>query len=114
MKLYLTEPATRRSVFTVERTGGSPPALARRAWRATVAIFAGMLAIAAFGASSAHANAGKVLVFTGTAGTANASSPDIATAITALGTANDFTVDTSSAAADINATNLANYRAVVF
>jgi glucose/arabinose dehydrogenase len=55
-----------------------------------------------------------VLVFTGTAGTANPVSTDAATAITALGAANNFTVDTTAAAADINATKLAGYRAVVF
>ena len=55
-----------------------------------------------------------MLVFTGTAGTANTSSPDVASAITSLGAANDFTVDTTSAASSISATNLANYRAVVF
>jgi hypothetical protein len=55
-----------------------------------------------------------VLVFTGTAGTPNASTADTAAAITALGAANDFTVDTTSAVADIAAANLAKYRAVVF
>src|SRR3954454_18544762 len=82
----------------------------RRAWRVSLAILIGVLAAAA----PAHANAGKVLVFTGTAGTPNASSADVAAAITALGTANDFTVDTTSAVSDINATKLAGYRSVVF
>ena len=35
------------------------------------------------------------------------------TAIKALGTANDFTVDNTADKTDINAANLANYRAVV-
>src|SRR5262245_36764762 len=71
-------------------------------------------ALLVFGAAPALAAPTKVLVFTGTAGTPNASSGDIATAIQALGTAGQFTADVSSSAADINATNLAGYRAVVF
>ncbi|MDA0161185.1 ThuA domain-containing protein [Solirubrobacter ginsenosidimutans] len=55
-----------------------------------------------------------MLVFTGTAGTANPVSADAANAIKALGTTNNFTVDTTAAATDINATKLAGYRAVVF
>ena len=86
----------------------------RRAWRASLAVFLGVVATAVLGAAPAQANAGKVLVFTGTAGTPNASSADVASAISALGTANDFSVDTSASAADINAANLAGYRAVVF
>ncbi len=82
----------------------------RRAWRVSLAILIAMFAAAA----PAHADAGKVLVFTGTAGTPNTSSADVASAITSLGTTNDFTVDTTSAVSDISATNLANYRAVVF
>src|SRR3954468_24926091 len=82
----------------------------RRAWRVSLAVL-----ICALGAAApAHANAGKVLVFTGTAGTPNASSADVASAVTALGAANDFTVDTTSAVTDINATKLAGYRSVVF
>src|SRR3954463_8696038 len=102
MRLRMTDRARSGSVVTVEGTGGSPPTLAKRAWRATLAMFVGMLATAAFGTAPALANAGKVLVFTGTAGTPNASSADVAAAITALGAANDFTVDTTSAASDIN------------
>ena len=56
------------------------------------------VATAARGRAGA-ADAGKVLVFTGTAGTANPVSADAAAAITALGAANDFTVDTTAAAA---------------
>src|SRR5688500_18781987 len=55
----------------------------------------GALLVLALSAAPALANAGKVLVFTGTAGTANPASPQIAAAITALGTANDFTVDST-------------------
>ncbi|HWK25609.1 MAG TPA: ThuA domain-containing protein [Solirubrobacter sp.] len=73
-----------------------------------------MLATAAIGVAPAAADAGKVLVFTGTADTTNPASAAAATAITALGTANDFTVDTSSNAADIAVDKLAGYRAVVF
>ena len=74
---------------------------------------AALLALAA-GASPALANAGKVLVFTGTADTPNPVSADAASAIQSLGTANDFTVDVTADAAQINAANLAGYRAVVF
>jgi type 1 glutamine amidotransferase len=81
-----------------------------RALRTTAAL----LACLAFVPSPAAASAGKVLVFTGTAGTPNASSAAAATAIQALATANDFTADVSDSAAQLTATNLANYRAVVF
>jgi hypothetical protein len=66
------------------------------------------------GAAPALAAPAKVLVFTGTAGTPNASSGDIATAIQSLGTTGQFTADVTSSASDINATKLADYRAVVF
>ena len=66
------------------------------------------------GAAPALAAPAKVLVFTGTAGTPNASSGDIATAIQSLGTTGQYTADVSSNASDINATKLADYRAVVF
>jgi type 1 glutamine amidotransferase len=72
-----------------------------------------LLAFLAFVASPAAANAGKVLVFTGTAGEPNASSGAVASALQALATANDFTADVTSSAAQITAANLANYRAVV-
>src|SRR6188472_3005335 len=85
-----------------------------RSMRKSLALAGAMLATAAIGVAPAHADAGKVLVFTGTAGTANPVSADAATAIKALGTANNFTVDTTAAATDINATKLAGYRAVVF
>src|SRR3954469_1330046 len=84
-----------------------------RAWRVSLAVLLGVVAAVVL-AGPASANAGKVLVFTGTAGAPNASSADVASAIGALGTANDFTVDTTASAADINAANLAGYRAVVF
>ncbi|MDA0160923.1 ThuA domain-containing protein [Solirubrobacter ginsenosidimutans] len=82
--------------------------------RSIVAFLGALLAAFALSTAPALANAGKVLVFTGTGGTLNPSSADAVTAIKALGTANDFTVDNSADKADINATNLANYRAVVF
>ena len=66
------------------------------------------------GAAPALAAPAKVLVFTGTAGTPNASSGDIATAIQSLGTTGQYTADVTSSASDINATKLADYRAVVF
>jgi len=81
--------------------------------KAAAALFGAVLALA-LGAAPALADAGKVLVFTGTAGTANPASADIADAIKALGTANDFTVDVTGAASAINTANLADYRAVVF
>src|SRR3954453_11592032 len=82
----------------------------RRAWRVWLAVLVGVLAAAV----PAHASAGKVLVFTGSAGAGNASSADVASAISALGGANDFSVDTTSAVGDINAAKLAGYRSVVF
>src|SRR3954465_10497903 len=88
-------------------------ARASRGWLALAFICAALLASAA-GASPALANAGKVLVFTGTTGTANPVSADAASAIQALGSANDFTVDVTSDSAQINAANLGGYRAVVF
>src|SRR5688572_10634888 len=80
---------------------------------AAKALLGALLALA-LSAAPAAANAGKVLVFTGTAGTANAASADIADAIKALGTANDFTVDVTGTATSINTANLAGYRSVVF
>src|SRR4051794_9275812 len=86
----------------------------RRAGRAWLTSLLGVFAAGLLLAAPAHADAGKVLVFTGTAGSPNASSADVASAISALGASNNFSVDTSSSAADINAANLAGYRAVVF
>ena len=82
--------------------------------RSIVAFLGALLAAFALSTAPALANAGKVLVFTGTAGTPNPASADAVTTIKALGTANDFTVDNTADKADINATNLAKYRAVVF
>src|SRR5262249_21342041 len=90
--------------------GGPPGRLARIA----VALVVALTAALAFAAGPAHANAGKVLVFTGTGGTPNPASADAVTAIKSLGAANDFTVDSSADKADISTANLANYRAVVF
>ena len=67
-----------------------------------------------FGAAAAAADAGKVLVFTGTAGTANPATATAAAALQAAGTAGDYTVDVTSDATKIAAANLAGYRAVVF
>jgi type 1 glutamine amidotransferase len=86
----------------------------RVAKRALTALGAALLVGATLGATTASADAGKVLVFTGTAGAANPATAPAASAIQALGAANDFTVTVSSAKADINAANLAGYRAVVF
>ncbi len=91
-----------------------PPGRVRRPARVLLALLGALLATFALSAAPALANAGKILVFTGTAGTPNASSADAVTAITALGAANDFTVDSTDSAAQINAANLAGYRAVVF
>jgi type 1 glutamine amidotransferase/glucose/arabinose dehydrogenase len=82
--------------------------------RLALALLCAALLACAAGASPALANAGKVLVFTGTTGTANPVSADAASAIQALGAANDFTVDVTADAAQVNAANLAGYRAVVF
>src|SRR3954466_1188586 len=82
--------------------------------RLALALVCAALLACAAGASPAFANAGKVLVFTGTTGTANPVSADASSAIQALGAANDFTVDVTADANQVNATNLAGYRAVVF
>src|SRR3954467_9333730 len=82
----------------------------RRAWRVSLAVL-----ICALGAAApARANAGKVLVFTGTAGGLNAPGGGGGAGVGALGAANDFSADTTSAVADINAAKLAGYRSVVF
>src|SRR3954447_10744120 len=73
-----------------------------------------LVALFALSATPALASPAKVLVFTATAGTPNASSGDIANAIKAMGDAGQFTADVSSSAADITAAKLADYRAVVF
>ena len=65
-------------------------------------------------AAPASADAGKVLVFTGTAGPANAASAPAAAAVQALGAANGFTVDVTSDAAAISTASLSQYRAVAF
>src|SRR3954454_16347720 len=71
-------------------------------------------ALLALTAAPALASPAKVLVFTGTAGTPNASSGAIADALKALGSAGQYTADVTSNATDINAVKLADYRAVVF
>ena len=92
---------------------GQPVSSRARAGRAALSVFAAFAVSGAL-AAPAMGNAGKVLVFTGTAGTANPASATAATALQAAGTAGDYTVDVTSDAAQINATNLAGYRAVVF
>ncbi|HEY6888693.1 MAG TPA: ThuA domain-containing protein [Solirubrobacter sp.] len=82
--------------------------------RSITAFFGALLAVFALSTAPALANAGKVLVFTGTGGTLNPSSADAVTTIKSLGAANDFTVDNTADKTDINAANLAKYRAVVF
>src|SRR3954471_23965126 len=94
-----------------QTTTEAPPG---RVMRSVCAFLGALLAVFALSSAPALADAGKVLVFTGTGGTPNAASADTVTAIKALGTANDFTVDNSADKADINAANLAKYRAVVF
>jgi len=73
-----------------------------------------LAATAVLGASPALADAGKVLVFTGTAGTPNSASQDAVTAIQSLASGNGFTADATADATKINAANLAGYRAVIF
>src|SRR4051794_30903185 len=86
-----------------------------RMWKA-LAVSIALLIGGAIGTATASANAGKVLVFTGTAGGGPASDATTAgvTALQALGTAGDYTVDVTADATQINAANLANYRATVF
>ena len=78
--------------------------------RSLLAAVAACLACAA----PASADAGKVLVFTGTAGPANAASAPAAAAVQALGAANGFTVDVTSEATAISTASLSQYRAVAF
>ena len=82
--------------------------------RIAMRVLAVMTAALALSAAPALASTAKVLVFTGTAGTPNASSGDIASAIQAQGEEGKFTADVTSNAADINADKLAGYKAVVF
>jgi len=85
-----------------------------RRTRAALALAGASALTALLAAAPASADAGKVLVFTGTAGTVNASTADAAAAIQALGAANDFTVDVTDDATKIDMANLAKYRAVTF
>ncbi|MDA0136548.1 ThuA domain-containing protein [Solirubrobacter deserti] len=66
------------------------------------------------GAAPAAADAGKVLVFTGTAGTTNGATAPAAAAIQSLATANGFSVDVTNAATAFTPEGLAQYRAVTF
>jgi glucose/arabinose dehydrogenase len=93
---------------------GQPVSSRARAGRAALSVVAALAVTGALGAAPAMADAGKVLVFTGTAGTANPASATAAAALQAAGTAGDYTVDVTSDKAQINAANLAGYRAVVF
>src|SRR5262245_58458181 len=86
------------------------PSNCRTSLRA-LALVAALLAISA---PPAHASPSRVLVFTGTAGTPNASSGDIASAIQSLGATGKYAADVTSSASDINAATLAGYGAVVF
>jgi len=99
-----------------ERTfEGTSPRRPRRALsRAWLAFLAAVVVLGIFGAAPALADNGKVLVFTGTAGSPNPASAPAAAEIQALGTANDFSVDVTSDATQINTANLKNYRTVVF
>jgi hypothetical protein len=76
--------------------------------------FSAALVASLIAAAPAAAATGKVLVFTGSTGTANPGTPAAISAIQALGAANDFTVDVTGDASWINVANLAQYRAVAF
>src|SRR5215213_11283460 len=91
------------------RKAAQPP-IGRSALRA----LALLIALLTLGAAPALASPAKVLVFNGTAGTPNASSDAVASAIKALGTTGKYTADVTASAADINAAKLADYGAVVF
>ncbi len=98
----------------VSETVSDPRGRRLRAVRGFLGFIGALAATAAIGVAPAAADAGKVLVFTWTAGQANPASATAATAIQALGSANDFTVDVTADATKIAAANLAGYRAVVF
>ena len=91
-----------------------PPIKRRRSLRACAGFAAALGVSLTLGASTAAADVGKVLVFTGTAGTPNEASATAAAAIQAAGAANDYTVDVTADAGQITNANLAGYRAVVF
>lgn len=80
-------------------------------------LLAGLVALACIllvaGAAQAQ-SAGKVLVFHGTVGTVDPSVDEGVAAIEALGADNGFGVDATGDAGAFTATNLAQYRAVVF
>ncbi len=95
------------------RVGGIHEA-GSRAKRALLAFVGALVATALVGAAPALADNGKVLVFTGTAGTANPVTTDAASAIAQLGASANITVDQTADATKINTANLANYKAVVF
>src|ERR1700755_2562303 len=82
--------------------------------RVALRALAMVAAFFALGTAPALAAPAKVLVFTGTAGTPNTSSADVASALQTLGTTGQYTAHISLCAADINATKLADYKAVVF
>src|SRR3954468_11819116 len=98
----------------MEISRAASPLVVRRR-RVGVAL-ASALAASALAAGTAHANAGKVLVFTGSGGAAPISDATNArkTALQAIGAAGDFTVDVTTDPTKIAAANLAGYRAVAF
>ena len=95
-------------------TGDGPPARRHRILRACLIAIATLVAVAGLDSAAAFADSGKVLVFTGTAGSPNAADPAAVSAINAAAAANGLTADATGDATSINATKLAGYRAVVF
>lgn len=89
-----------------------------RTARRVLALLAGAviaLAVAGVNAPTATADTSyKVLVFSKTAGSRHDSIPQGVAAVAALGGANNFTVDTTEDAGAFTATNLAQYRAVIW
>src|SRR5690349_19911832 len=83
-----------------------------RRTRAALALVGACSLTALVGAAPASADAGKVLVFTGTAGAANDATAPAAAAIQAIGAANYDTDDVTNDATNISTANLSGYRAV--
>ncbi|MEU4836581.1 ThuA domain-containing protein, partial [Streptosporangium sp. NPDC023615] len=89
-------------------------ALAAAAATTMIPAVSAQAAVPAQAAVSAKAAAFKVLVFSKTAGFRHDAIPTGIQTIRNLGAANDFTVDATEDAAAFTASNLAQYRAVVF
>jgi hypothetical protein len=103
-----------------ERMGmvmAAPPLISnkrRRALRACLGFVAAVAVCSLVNVAPAAASVGKVLVFTGTAGTPNSANAAAVSTLQANAAAGNYTVDVTDDPNQITSANLANYRAVVF